>query len=278
MTYNEPEYLPIWCKYYGEQFGKANCYIIDHGSDDGSTDNLNGFSVLRLPRSPKDNDRRTRFVSRLCSNLLEWYDGVLHTDVDEIAVVDRERHGTLAQYMATRPAEIVNALGFDVVHVPTEEADIDLQRPVLEQRNWMRFSSSMCKPVFAYRPINWSPGFHSADAPITFGDVFLLHLRYFDLGCGLRRLDRTRSMAWASEKAGLHQRMPDQEFEAMARRMGRLPQRELAGTSQHDEPLAGYIRRVLASERDFRSANYNLDLHIFGDELFRIPTQFRCAF
>ena len=38
MVYNEPEFIPLWIKYYGEQVGKENCYIVDNGSDDGSLD------------------------------------------------------------------------------------------------------------------------------------------------------------------------------------------------------------------------------------------------
>ena len=61
MVYNEPEYLPIWCRHYAKAVGPENCFIIDHGSDDGSTSSLPNFNVIRKsPRSPKDNEKRTR--------------------------------------------------------------------------------------------------------------------------------------------------------------------------------------------------------------------------
>lgn len=278
MVYNEPEYLPIWCRYYGHQLGPHNCFVIDHGSDDGSTRDLRGFNVVRIPRSPKDNAKRTRFVSRFCSNLLEWYDWALHCDVDEIVIADMRKYSGLREYLRGCEHEVVNAIGADVVHDVAAEAAMDLDRPVLEQRRWMRFSSSMCKPVVTQRPIEWSPGFHSADGPLCFADLSLLHLRYFDLELGLRRLGQTRAMPWSSDQAGLHQRVADSEFERMLRSWGRLPRGpDGDGTGSH-AALARYVERVRATEKDHRAATYNLDIHIFGDELLRIPPEFRTAF
>lgn len=278
MVYNEPEYLPIWCRYYGHQLGPQNCYIIDHGSDDGSTRDLMGFNVLRIPRSPKDNAKRTRFVSRLCSNLLEWYDWVLHSDVDEIVLADMRKYSGLREYLRGCPHEVVNAIGADVVHDVVNEDEMDLDRPVLEQRRWMRFSSSMCKPVAAKRPLEWSPGFHSADGPVSFDALYLLHLRYFDLKLGLRRLKQTRSMAWSSEQAGRHQRVADEEFDRMLRSWGRLPRSAEGDGAAAHAALDRYVARVKESEKDWRHVTYNLDIHIFGDELLFIPPEFRTAF
>src|ERR1700748_3250790 len=88
MVYNEPEFLPLWSKYYGALFGPENCFVIDHGSDDNSLAELRGFNVVSIPRSPKDNEKRTRFVSKFCNNLLEWYDAFIYVDVDEIVIAD----------------------------------------------------------------------------------------------------------------------------------------------------------------------------------------------
>lgn len=278
MVYNEPEYLPIWCRYYGHQVGPQNCYIIDHGSDDGSTRHLDGFNVIRIPRSPKDNAKRTRFVSRLCSNLLEWFDWVLHSDVDEVVVADMRKYSGLREYLRGCPHKVVNAIGMDIAHDVTGEPEIVLDRPVLEQRRWMRFSSSMCKPVVASKPIEWSPGFHSADAPLQFGELFLFHLRYFDLASGLRRLAQTRAMAWSSEQAGRHQRVQDEEFERMLRSWGRLPRTPDGDGAATYATLARYVERVRGTERDHATNTYNLDIHVFGDELMWIPREFRTAF
>ena len=37
MTYNEPDFVPIWTRHYTRHVGTEHCYVFDHGSDDGST-------------------------------------------------------------------------------------------------------------------------------------------------------------------------------------------------------------------------------------------------
>lgn len=274
MVYNEPEYLPIWCRYYGSILGPENCYVIDHGTDDGSIDPYTqlGFNILRIPRSPKDNTKRTRFISNFCSNLLEWHDAVFHSDVDEIIFPDPQKYESLTHYAETISREgPISAIGFDIHHSTENEPNLNLDQSVMEQRSWIRFSSSMCKPVLLFSPINWSPGFHSANARIRFNDLYLFHLRYFDLNLGLRRLFRTRAMPWSSENAGSHQRLSDEDFTNLVQRTGRLPKTECAILGKEDPLIAQYIEKVLASEQDYKTNTYPLDLHIFGTELFRIP-------
>jgi hypothetical protein len=277
MVYNEPEYLPIWCRYYGKEFGPENCYIIDHGSDDHSTRGLVGFNVVRIPRSPKDNVKRTRFISRFASNLLEWYDAVIHSDVDEIVVPEPKAYSSLQNFIEKTTTPVVNAYGFDI-YQGAEENPFDPSRLVLQQRRWVRFSSSMCKVVVARRPLDWSPGFHSADAPITFDQLFLFHLRYFDLKIGVDRLNRTRAMAWSDEKSGAHQRVADEVFGQWIEQANELPKLQGIDLSPNAPPLKEYVASVLSSEKDFKQDIYNLDLHIFGSELIEIPDRFSAFF
>jgi hypothetical protein len=276
MVYNEDWFLPIWIRYYSSHFGAENCYVIDHGSDDGSTRNLGGINVVRIPRSPKDNEKRTRFVSRFVTALTEWYDAVLHTDVDEFAVLDPTRGSSLLDYCSKPPHPCVTAIGFDVYHVPDKEAALDPSMPVTLQRSYFRFSSSMCKPVLTTAEINWKPGFHSCNYPVMFDAVYLFHLRYVDLKEGLRRLAMTRSMPWASQDAGAHQRVPDDVFTDMIIRICRQPKIDDETLFPHIDPLQSYLLRVLQSENS--NASYRIDLHIFGTELWRIPDRFKGMF
>jgi hypothetical protein len=86
MVYNEDVYLPIWMKHYSRQVGVENCYVVDHGSTDGSTENLGRCNVLRIPRSPYDPFKQSAFNSEFCSSLLHWYDWVVYSDVDELVM------------------------------------------------------------------------------------------------------------------------------------------------------------------------------------------------
>jgi hypothetical protein len=276
MVYNEDWFLPIWIRYYSSHFGRENCYIIDHGSDDGSTRNLDGINVVKIPRSPKDDDKRTRFVSRFVTALTEWYDAVLHTDVDEFAVLDPLIGISLLDYCSDPPHPCITAIGFDIYHVPDKEAALDPSTAITLQRNYFRFSSSMCKPVLTTTEIDWKPGFHSCNHPVAFDAIYLFHLRYADLKEGLRRLAMTRSMAWASQSAGAHQRVPDKIFEEMILSICRQPKIDDETILPQCDPLQSYLLRVLQSENP--NAPYRIDLHIFGTEVWRIPERFKGIF
>lgn len=275
MVYNEPDYLPLWCTYYGRIFGPESCYIIDHGSDDGSTEGYPGFNIVKIPRSPKDNDKRTRFVSSFCNSMLEWYDRFIYTDVDEILAAS---DGASLYDRIVRTGEgTFSAYGFNVHHLISEEPDFDARKPVTWQRRWLRFSSSMCKAVLSSQPIDWSPGFHTARSPLNFADLFLFHLRYFDLELGLQRLARTRAMPWAKETAGAHQRVDDDKFKGMMASIARLPKHS-GSLDKAMPPLSDYIAQVKASEKDHKVAQYNFDIGISGNELIKIPSSFSGLF
>ncbi len=281
MVYNEPVFLPVWLRHYAAAAGAQNCFVLDHGTTDGSTAPalLRQASVLRIPRSPQNDAVRCGFVSDFCAALLSWYDAVIYVDVDELLVADPAAHGSLADLAATlRDDAVVTALGFDVIHVPDLEASLDWMQPIARQRDWLRFSSAMCKPVIVRRRVAWAPGFHCIDAPPRFGRLFLLHLRYADLRSGLARLSRTRNQAWITPQAGSHQRMPDRDWEAMLLGMARLPRR-IDATLLPDDPVLAYWRdRVTDSAATRADALYRIDLHLSGDSLWRIPDRLRGLF
>ena len=70
MAYNEPDFATLWAAHYGAEVGARHCFIIDHGSDDGSLEALGGVNIVAIPRSPQDDARRAKFVSAFCASLL----------------------------------------------------------------------------------------------------------------------------------------------------------------------------------------------------------------
>jgi hypothetical protein len=120
MAYNEPLYAPLWASHYTGEVGAEHCTLVDHGSDDGSTAGL-GINVLRLPRSPQDDPRGAQFISSLCAGLLQWYDAVLCSDIDELLLADPSRFASLSAYAAAMPADVVTAVGLDLHRIPNED-------------------------------------------------------------------------------------------------------------------------------------------------------------
>jgi hypothetical protein len=270
MVYNEAEYLPVWLRHYAAAVGAAHCHIVDHGSTDGSTDNLGAANRLRLPRSPHDDARRARFISTYCAALLTWYDAIIHTDVDELVVPDPRRFASLPACAEAAP-EVASAIGFNLLHLPAEEPPLDFSHPIGPQRHWAWFTSAMCKPVLIRRPVTWSPGFHSADAPLAFHNLYLIHLRYADRATAFARLARTRAMPWATLDAGAHQRVTDADFTAMLDRLERMPKRDGDAFNPTQPPLAPLLNSLAdhAAQRAHETFRIPLDLDNF--ELWRVP-------
>src|SRR3954471_23135236 len=94
MAYNEP----VWARFYAAQVGAENCFLLDHGSDDGSTDSL-GITVERLERpAGLDEVARAATVTARAEDLLGSYDAVVHTDVDELVLADPARYPDLVAF------------------------------------------------------------------------------------------------------------------------------------------------------------------------------------
>ena len=271
MVYNEPLWAPVWARHYARQLGAANCLVLDHGSSDGSTAGL-GVTVERVRRSALDEDARAAMISDIVQELLRHYDAVVHSDADELLVADPARYPTLAAYAADAPtADVMTAIGLDLQHLPDQEPPLDPAQPLGAQRQWVRFSAAMCKPALVRRPVRWVPGFHGCDAPRAVAPLYMIHLRYADLGAGLARLARTRSQAFADPGANPHQRVPDADFESMVRAIAALPQ--VDGALAPDGPLlAPWMERMRAGW-----ARGDMQLSLAGDALWRLPDSIRAA-
>jgi hypothetical protein len=279
MVFNEKQKLPIWAKYYGSQLGEDQCYIIDHGSNDGSTDTLQGFNRIRLPRSPQDDEKRTFFVSELVNSLLRYYEYVSYTDCDEILVPDPRKFSGIIDYCEKVKPDYVTSMGIDLLHKLPDEVTLDPNVPILNQRSYAHYSSAMNKPNMTSRPVTWWPGFHSRELPAKFGDVFLFHLRYADITQTLKRLQTTREMPWARENAGAHQKVSDQNMLGMVEQWGRLPIVDDDPWSAERGLLGAYTKEFKDSEKlQEESKTYWVDTVKFGRELIKIPAAFKNAF
>jgi hypothetical protein len=277
MVYNEKNKLPIWTKYYGAQLSAASCYIIDHGTTDGSTDNLAGFNKIRLARSPQDDEKRTLFVSEIVSALLRYYDYVFYTDCDEILVADPRKFVGIVDYCEKSKPDYITSIGIDVLHRVPEEGPLNPENAVLAQRRYGHYSSAMNKPNLTSKPVKWWPGFHSREVPAKFGDLFLFHLRYADITQTLQRLALTREMAWVKENAGEHQRVSDQNMIQMIEQWGRLPIVGNDPWSVESGLLSAYTKEFKSSEK-FQGETYWVDTVKFGRELLEIPAAFKGSF
>lgn len=242
MVWNENLFLPIWISHYGRQIGAENLYVIDNGSDDGSTEGLN-LSRIRYPRSDFSDVRRVRFVEQFVATLLNEYDVVIYSDCDEMLVADPLHSSNLGEYFERVDGNAYIAKGLNVYHVLTDEAPFDPSLPCFSQRQHAMFVSPMCKTLATRQPIHWNPGFHASSIVPAAGPLYNFHLRWIDVGYSLKRLAMTRAMSWEDKSNWHYQRQPDEDMLKMYMQNAQL-ERKTDNEFQFEKQMASILGEI----------------------------------
>jgi hypothetical protein len=201
MVYNEHVNLPIWIRHYTSHCPGAALFVVDHGSDDGSTSKLRGTNVIPLPRTPFDDGARAEAMSDLQHALLKFYDVVVYTDCDEMLVADLTRHGSLVAFLEECRQDVIAPVGLTVRRVAATDPPLNLSRPILAQPRHVEFAIGSRKPTIVLVPTRWAPGFHWChQMPAHRLDLYLFHLNAMEIEIMLQRLQITSAMQW-SERA-----------------------------------------------------------------------------
>jgi hypothetical protein len=111
MVYNEGVNLPIWVRHYKAHCPGATLFVIDHGSDDGSTHGLPEVNLIPFPRTPFDDQTRAEIVTDFQHALLRLYDVVIYTDCDEMLVADPRIHASLGSFLASVESDAIASRG-----------------------------------------------------------------------------------------------------------------------------------------------------------------------
>jgi hypothetical protein len=193
---DEPVFLPIWLRYYSQFFPPGDLYVLDHGTSDGSTDG-GGFVRIPVSHDTVDHSWMVRTIEDHQHELIERYDVVVVTDVDEIIAPDPEL-GTLADYIDRLEEPYVNCLGYELIHLIDREGRFDPARKVLDQRGYWFANDIYNKPALATEPMRWVPGFHRSVDPEVRHDpnLRLIHLHRMDYEICLARHRYREARAW----------------------------------------------------------------------------------
>ncbi len=217
MVYNEGAQLRRWLRHYGRQFGANNLLVLDHGSDDGSTDDLGGAGRITLPRVEYDNNQRSGFINEQQHSLFRYYDGVVYTDCDELIVADPRKYSGLVDYFGRMRNDCARPVGLELFQDEIPGKGLMEDVPLSLQRQYCRFVVGMCKPLLARAPVQWIPGFHSCDKRVPIDpSLFLFHTKYADYAAALARQAVTRGLPWSERSLkgsqGRHQRREDEQM------------------------------------------------------------------
>jgi len=200
---NEPVFFPIWLDYYSRFFDPGDIYVLDHGTTDGSTAR-DGYVRIPVAHDTVDHEWMVRAIEERQHELLDRYDVVLVTDVDEI-VAPAPETGTLADYIDGFREDYVNCRGYELIHLVDREGPFDPARKVLEQRGYWFANDIYDKPALATQPLRWKPGFHrTADGGMRPDpDLYLIHLHRMDYEICLDRHRYRQGRAWNERDVAL---------------------------------------------------------------------------
>jgi hypothetical protein len=185
MARGDTDFLQIWLRYYGRQFGEENLFVLLDGQDQPRPESR--ANILALPHIPASRTQgdyaRSRAVSALARGLFFHYQRVIACDVDELLCLDPALGDNLTDYLLnTVRSASVSAVGLDVGQNCALEAPLDFKRPILAQRKFARISARYTKPVVATRPVTWGAGYHRVKGAALRIDpnLFLFHLGLVD--------------------------------------------------------------------------------------------------
>lgn len=214
ISKDEKTFLPIWLKYYSKFVSMEDIYILDHESKDGSTDNLPCNHRIVRHDLAFDHAWVTNTVKAFQRELLDKYENVLFTEIDEIVF---HEHG-LDNYVNNFNKPAVKCFGHNILHTLPPEVDIDMNLPILAQRDyWFEDPYFQDKPLLSKIPLNWEYGYHNA-AGIREVDrsLYLLHLNRFDFNLAYERnLERQAMKIHQGDKAagcGFQKHLQGEDF------------------------------------------------------------------
>lgn len=192
MVRNDEFFLRRWTAYYGKELGPENLFVFLDGMDQPLPDWCPGVNVVakeRVPGQVAAADRgRIDFISEQAAGLLQSYDMVIGTDVDEFLVVDPALNVTLADFLSSLPEKTsFSGLGIDVGQHTGLENELDAGKSFLSQRHHAVLSTRYSKASVITKPVRWGSGFHR----IRNGNFHIVKDLYlFHFGCvDLKRLE-----------------------------------------------------------------------------------------
>ena len=204
---NEDKFFPIWLKHYSQYYDSKDIYVINHNSTGEFLEVLKeGARKEKFTMITVYNDQWFNGVWQ-CYNfslfqwfLLQSYNTVLASDVDEIVTVDpKSRYKDLREYYEKFVGHTIATQGYHIVSDPLNDPPIDVSRPILEQRNRMVYDGFLHKPLLSRIKCQYNFGQHNTNNVSYDIDksLLMLHLHYIDVEWTIEKDNKRSRDRWS---------------------------------------------------------------------------------
>lgn len=211
---NEEFFLPKFINHYSKFINKEDIYILDHMSEDGSTKNLEVNVIPVINEVVFDHYWLKAVVESFQRELLKKYKVVIFAECDEFLF---SRDGNFRNYLKEflkSDRELDRAQGMQVVHDFDKEPDLDLERSILQQRDYWTYDTRFSKTLVSKIPCVWDVGFHFTRQPPSIPEsdnLILIHMHFCDLKNNINRtIHRTKNCSKIENTSlGIHNKQKD---------------------------------------------------------------------
>lgn len=181
---NEKYFLPKWIKHYKQYFDESDLYILDHQSNDGSTDNLTVNVVPVINELAFDHQWLVNTVQDFQIKLFESYEVVIFAESDELLyTTNKPLNEMIDDFIADQSQQFISCVGYEVMQQIDSEATIMNTDKIFKYRDyWYRSSFHYDKTLISKIPLKWVWGFHDTHMyPKNYGfDLHMVHLHRCD--------------------------------------------------------------------------------------------------
>ncbi len=180
QAFNEGDMLLYWERYYAEQVGHENLYVLNNGSTDDSCRRLNpATNVIDMPKVEVDHIEFAQSHGHFQRFLLMRYQWVLKVDTDELLAVDG---GLLQALEGLAPGTYTPEIALEPVHDRSDEAAFHFDGDLCAQRrHFVVGTEGLIRPLLSSVPTSWAPGNHVCMEPsAVLPGSAIVHLKYFD--------------------------------------------------------------------------------------------------
>lgn len=201
---NEYYFLPIWLKYYKQFFSDADIYVLDHQTDDGSTDNLTVNVVPIINEMAFDHQWLVNTVQDFQTSLLEKYESVIFAESDELLYSpDMSLNVLIDTFLANPEKQYITCEGYEIIQDLNDEKPLEIGEEIFKNRKFWFRHGDYDKTLISKIPLTWVWGFHlTKNVTRQLGyNLRMAHLHRCDFELMLKRHEE-RATKWKLKKDG----------------------------------------------------------------------------